>query len=30
MMIQILGCWSNGQRDLSELLLLTRVVLDMG
>jgi transposase-like protein len=29
-MMQRLGCWSNGQRNLSGLLLLTRVVLDMG
>jgi hypothetical protein len=30
MMMQRLGCWSNGQRNLSDLLLLTRVVLDIG
>jgi hypothetical protein len=30
MMMQMLGCWNNGQRNLSELLLLMRVVLDMG
>jgi hypothetical protein len=29
-MMQRLGCWSNCQRNLSELLLLTRVILDMG
>jgi hypothetical protein len=30
MMMKRLGCCSNGQRNLSGLLLLTRVVLDMG
>jgi hypothetical protein len=30
MMMQMFGYWSNGQRNLSELLLLTREVLDMG
>jgi hypothetical protein len=30
MMMQRLDYWSNGQRNLSELLLLTRVILDMG
>jgi hypothetical protein len=30
MMMQMLDCLSNYQRNLSELLLLMRVVLDMG
>jgi hypothetical protein len=30
MMMQKLGSWSNDQRNLSGLLLLMRVVLDMG